>query len=853
MTTGEDTAPERARLNVLYVEDNRADADLTRRRLQQAAPDIRLEVVTTLAEGRFRLREGPPADATAADGSWDVLLADLSLPDGTGLDLLGEVREAELPVAVVMVTGAGDQDLAIGALKAGADDYVVKRGDYLKRLPVTLRAARDHFHAGKPQAGLRLRALYLEEGGTDTEPTRRHMAKYWPHIRIDVLEPDADDVAVVLSQIAFADYDVVVLDWTADLRLFDLIKEVRQSQGGTLPILVVSAVTDEETVARALRLGADDYLVKGGEVMYRLPVAIENAYFRARLVQEREALRESEERFRQMAENIHEVFWLSDAPKRRMLYVSPAYEKIWGRSRAPLYADPYAWLEYVHPEDRDRVRDAVARQESGSYDEEYRVIRPDGSNLFIRDRAFPIADTGGRVYRVAGIAQDITAQKDQELRIRYLAYHDSTTGLPNRTLFMDRLAQALVHAQRNEQVVAVAFLDLDGFKTINETLGHTVGDVLLQGVSRRLRMALRNEDTIARVGGDEFLVALPGLPTASDAGHMADKLLEALTAPFQVQGQELHVGVSVGISLFPRDSQDPETLTKYADTALHQAKAEGRRSYRFFSVDMDARVQARLRLENSLRRALERNELVLHYQPQVHLATGEVAGVEALLRWQHPDEGLVSPALFIPVAEETGLIVPIGEWVLRTACRQGAAWHAAGRPLRLSVNLSPVQLRLPGLVATVERVLQETGFPPAALELEVTESAVMNDPEQSIETLNGLHRIGVQVAVDDFGTGYSSLAYLKRLPLDRLKIDRTFVRGLPTDGEDAAIVQAILALATKLNLVVTAEGVETDDQREFLSANGCDEMQGFLFSRPLPAEALRALLIRRRSRSSAAG
>jgi len=554
------------------------------------------------------------------------------------------------------------------------------------------------------------------------------------------------------------------------------------------------------------------------------------------------ALHESDERFRQMAENIQEIFWLTDAQKKQMLYVSPAYETIWGRSCDSLYAEPLQWIESVHPEDRKQVNDAVTHQAMGDYDIEYRIIRPDGTTRHIHDRAFPIRNSSGEVYRIVGIAQDITSRKEQEAHIQYLAYHDALTGLPNRALVMNRLDQALAQAQRHKQMLAVLFIDLDRFKTINDTLGHPAGDMLLQQAGVCLTELLRDEDTVGRVGGDEFLILLPGLDTVQDVAHVTGKIHESLSVPFKVTGHQLHITASIGISLYPRDADKAETLVKYADTALYLAKEQGRDTFRFFSPELDAKVRARLHLENDLRCAIDRDELLLHYQPQMNLSTGQLTGAEALLRWQHPAHGLVSPAEFIAIAEETGLIIPIGAWVLRRACTQARAWQLAGiAGFRISVNLSSRQLEQADIAESIYQILQDTGCDPRLLELEITESTVMNQPVEAIVKLQALHEMGIQLAMDDFGTGYSSLAYLKRFPLDRLKIDKSFVDGIPEDNDDMVIVQTIIVLARQLRLKVTAEGVETEAQQLFLKANGCDEMQGYLLSKPLLAEELEKL------------
>jgi diguanylate cyclase (GGDEF)-like protein len=444
-------------------------------------------------------------------------------------------------------------------------------------------------------------------------------------------------------------------------------------------------------------------------------------------------------------------------------------------------------------------------------------------------------------------AQHRQAREQAEASIRHQAYHDALTALPNRVLFNDRLALGLAHAKRYSQRVGVLFLDLDRFKLINDTAGHATGDQLLRSVAERLTSLLRKSDTVARMGGDEFMLICPELARSEDAAVIAQKVLQVLEPPFQLDGQEYYATASIGVSVYPLDSEDADTLIKHADTALYRAKDQGRNSYQLYSPAMNAKARERLLLTTSLRRALERDELAVHYQPQIDLRDGAVVGAEALVRWRHPDLGMVAPAQFIPLADESGLIVPIGEWVLRTACAQNKAWQTAGfPPLRVAVNLSGRQFRDKNLIDRVLRVLQETGLEPRYLEIELTEGNVMQDPEVATATLKRLSQIGVTISVDDFGTGYSSLGYLKRFPLHTLKIDQCFVRNITEDRDNAAITTAIVAMAQSLKLLVIAEGVETEAELGFLRALRCDGMQGYLFSRPLDAAAFTALLRNKR-------
>lgn len=443
------------------------------------------------------------------------------------------------------------------------------------------------------------------------------------------------------------------------------------------------------------------------------------------------------------------------------------------------------------------------------------------------------------------IISDITERRQAQERLNYLAFFDTLTGLPNRLLLIDRIRQAILESERHERLVAILFLDLDRFKLVNDTLGHEAGDLLLKSVAQRLTGCVRHGDTVARLGGDEFTVVLADVAHVDDVGRVAQKVLDVFTQPFLLAGQELFVSPSIGITLYPFDDKDPEALLKNADAAMYHAKDSGRNTFRFFTTDLNTRAARRLDLETALRYALERGEFVLHYQPQVDLTSGRITGLEALIRWQRPGSGpgLVSPLDFIPLAEETGLIVPIGEWVLRTACAQNQAWQEAGLPaLRMSVNIAARQFQQQNLAEVVARALKETGLDSRWLMLEITESTVMRDAGAAIETLRQIGAMGVGLSVDDFGTGHSSLSYLKRFPLNCLKIDKSFIDDIITDPSDAAITTAIISMAGSLEIKVIAEGVETLAQLKFLSARGCDAMQGYYFSKPLPTAALASLL-----------
>ncbi|UBF24507.1 EAL domain-containing protein [Kovacikia minuta CCNUW1] len=563
------------------------------------------------------------------------------------------------------------------------------------------------------------------------------------------------------------------------------------------------------------------------------------------------ALRQAEQKYRSIFENVVEGIFQT-TPDGHYLTANPMLAKIYG------YDTPEELIEtltdikhqlYVDAKRREEFRQLVQQNET-VWGFESQVYRRDGSVIWISENARTVRDETGQILGYEGTVEDITQRKQAEATIRYQAFHDLLTGLPNRMLFNDRLPLALANAERNQVMAAVMFLDLDRFKTINDTLGHAIGDQLLQAVAQRLSACLREGDTISRWGGDEFTLLLPQIHSAGDAAKAAQRIIDALKPAFHLEGHELYISNSIGIALYPNDGTDAQTLLKNADAALYRVKEQGRNGYQFYTPAINSKASELLALESSLHHALERDEFVLYYQPQINTTTWEITRMEALIRWRHPKLGLISPRIFIPLAEENGLIVPIGEWVLRSACAQNKIWLEQGiSPLRVAVNLSARQFQQPFMAETVSQILAETGLAPSCLELEVTETTAMQNADFTTAMLKEFQAMGVHISLDDFGTGYSSLGYLKKFPLNTIKIDQSFIQELTTDANDAAITRAVIALGKGLNLSVVAEGVETWEQVEHLRSLDCQEMQGYLFSQPLPAEEAIRFLQKQRLKS----
>ena len=638
--------------------------------------------------------------------------------------------------------------------------------------------------------------------------------------------------------------DVVLLD----LGLPDVhgLEAVRRAHAAAphIPLVVLTGMDDESLGAQALHEGAEDYLIKGQietrGLLRALRYAIERKLMEASLYAEKE-------RAQATLNCIGDAVICTDLAGD-ITFLNVVAEKITGWSWNDANKRPMA--EVFHVIDAtsrvttpNRMDLAVAENHTVYLPSNCILVRRDGGEVPIEDSASPIHDRDGRASGAVVVFRDVSAAREMAREITHSAEHDFLTGLPNRMVLSDRVDQAIALAPRHDNKIAVLFLDLDGFKHVNDSLGHPIGDRLLQSVARRLVDCVRTSDTVSRQGGDEFVVLLSDAERWQDAEVTARRILRAVADVHAFDQYDLHITTSIGISIYPDDGLDAETLIKNADTAMYHAKENGRQSFQFFTPAMNVRAVERQAIEEGLRRALKQNEFALHYQPKVDLKTGAIIGAEALLRWTHSTRGPVPPAQFIPVAEDCGLILPIGAWVFREACRQACAWAEAGLPpTTIAVNASAVEFRSENFLQNLFAILRETGLDPTLLELELTESVLMRHAESAASILRALREKGVKVAIDDFGTGYSSLSYLRKFPVDALKIDQSFVRQISTVGEDTAIVTAVIAMARSLNLRVIAEGVERPEELAFLRAHRCDEAQGYYFSRAVPADEFANLL-----------
>ncbi|ADH84995.1 response regulator receiver modulated diguanylate cyclase/phosphodiesterase with PAS/PAC sensor(s) [Desulfurivibrio alkaliphilus AHT 2] len=824
---------------ILYLEDNPMDVDLTRRTLARLQPDCRLQVAGTVAEALELLAPAEPP--------YDVVLLDLRLPDGSGLEVLSAIRARKLPLAVVVLTGSGSRDAAIAALQAGADNYLVKQDDYLERLPSTLEFALEHFRQQGSGWSRALRVLYAEHKTADAELVQEHLAEHAPHVSLERFSDGAALLARLSGQQGVVAGDVLLLDFDLpDIDALEVVKRLREEIRLDVPVVLIGNQGSEHEVAEAMGLGVADYLIKQSGYLYGLPNTLEQVARLAQLQREQAALRASEQRHRLLAAALdasRDGMVITDL-KGKIVAINPAFTTITGYCQdEALGKNPRILQSGRH--DRAFYQAMWASlKKNGHWQGEVWNRRKNGEIYPELLSISTVYDDGGQPAYYVGVKTDLTSLRRSEEQLQYLAHHDPLTGLPNRLLLEARLEHGLERARREGGKLAVMVINLDRFRTINDSLGYAAGDRLLEEISQRLRDCVRAEDTLARLAGDEFALVLEMIHDYREAEIMGRRLQQALDEPFTLPDEyEAFMHLSIGISVYPQDGDTVDILLRGADIAVGLAKEGGGGQVFYTSADLNSQARRTLELEGALRRAQEQGEFLLYYQPKVDLHSGRVVGVEALLRWRRPGHGLVSPGEFIPVAERSGLIADLGTWVIHEACRQIQAWREAGLgEVRVAVNVSARQFNHGDLKEILAGALKTHDVKGELLTLELTESMLMLNPEEAITRMATLKELGVKLALDDFGTGFSSFSSLSRFPIDQLKIDRSFVAGLAVEADASTIAVSIIAMAHRMGLKVVAEGVETEVQSGYLRQNGCEEMQGFLFSKPLPAEELAELL-----------
>src|ERR1039458_7802693 len=763
-----------------------------------------------------------------------LVLLSWVLPDIDGVELCRRIRLAGSGNSysyIILLTGKDGKKNMLEAMQAGADDYLVKPFDQMEL---------------KARLLVGERIISLNEELVSARESMRYATEKQLHLRSTALEAAANGIVITdrHGAIVWANHAFTTMTGYSKEEILGqnhrLLKSGEQPESYYAKLwstISSGKVWQGEIVNR--RKDGTTYT----EEMTITPVtqnlgSTTDTYFIA-IKQDITERKKSEEELQRLASIVE--FSEDAIIGKNMDGVITSWnrgaEKIYGYTRGEVVGRDLSFL--LPPERQAEIQAIMERVLSGQPIEclETQRLTKTGSAIDVSLSVSPIKDASGHIAGASAIARDITQRKAAEKQVQFLAYYDALTGLPNRTLLQDRLAKALASARRRKDKVALLFLDLDRYKTINDSLGHSVGDLVLKEVAERLKRFAREQDTIARVGGDEFLVVLTAVKDGADAAVAAERLMDAMTVELVIQGRSLSISCSIGISISPEHGRDGEALIKNADAAMYCAKESGYNSFHFFTADMNAEAMERLTLEHSLRLALGREELFLVYQPQIDIATGRIIGLEALLRWQHPELGLVPPDKFIRIAENGGLIMPIGEWVLRTACFQTRKWQDEGLPaVPVAVNVSAVQFRQAGFCELIRRVLHETGLAPQYLELELTESLLLSNADVMFSVLQELRAMGLKLAIDDFGTGYSSLSYLRQFPVSKLKIDRSFIRDVAVNPDDAAITTAIISMAKSLNLKVIAEGVEDEAQMTFLRTHQCDEIQGYYFSKPLAVD-----------------
>ncbi|MEE4358935.1 MAG: EAL domain-containing protein [Desulfococcaceae bacterium] len=818
-------------ITVLLGEDDPTDAGKIRCALADTEnKSFHVEWVTRLSDVLARLGREVA----------DVVLLDLTLPDGQGIEAFDQVFQSAPNALILVLAGANDEETARQAVQHGAYDYLAKGNvdphwlSRALRYVVEHRAARDALRDSEARFRAMSDASPLGIFVSDEQGSCVYTnAAYHKISGLTFEQNQGKNWSIAIHpedrQRVLAEWNRAVQDHSPFQTEFRFLRE------------------DGRIVwTRITRAAMRDGMEPNGHVQTVEDISERKSMdFVLRAAEE--ALFEEKERAQVTLNSIGDAVLTTDI-QGNVTYLNLVAETMTGWSCEDALGRPISEVfriidvstrqSAVSPALRAIREDSIVGLAADCV-----LIRRDGSESSIEDSAAPIHNRDGRVAGAVIVFHDVSQSRAMTQKMSHMARHDFLTGLPNRALLTERIAQSIRLARRHRKRVGLLFLDLDFFKHINDSLGHAVGDRLLQSVGERLTGCVRSSDTVCRQGGDEFVILLSEMEHPQDAADVAEKLLAAFLMPHRIGVHELHVTLSIGISVYPDDSISVETVMQNADTAMYHAKTSGRNNFRFFMADMNTRAVRRLFIESSLRRALDQGEFLLHYQPQIDIATGGMTGAEALIRWMDPDLGLVGPMKFVPIAEECGLIVPIGQWVLREVCRQVREWLDSGlRAVPVAVNISALECRHKSFSDGVALILKETGLPPHYLELELTESILMHDAESSMSVLESLRAMGVKIAIDDFGTGYSSLSYLKRFPISSLKIDRSFVCDMTSDPSDATIVSAVIGMGRNLRLRIIAEGVETQEQLVFLQTHHCDEGQGFHFSHPLAADEFAQLL-----------
>ncbi len=787
----------------------------------------------------------------------DLILLDIRMPGMDGYEVLSQLKSnpATANIPVIFVTALTEASDEARGIQMGVADYIAKpvNPDLLKlrvRAQLELKRVRN-----SPFSFDFERQVAMNHPPTllvvDDVPENIH--ELIGALRNDYRILVANSGPKALEMLGNGSQpDLILLDVVMpEMNGYEVCRHIKAKQTGhDIPVIFISVVDQTAGKLEGFEVGGADYITKPfdiDEVRARVRTHLElsrlRRYLEELVAQRTLLLEQSQEKYRILADySPNWEYWLG--PDGAYLYVSPACLEVSGHTPSEFFSNPRLMEEIVHPDDLEAWR-AHSKTGPDAPPETltFRIHAKDGQERWIEHIRRTVFDKTGRHMGTRGSHSDITDRRAAEQRVSYLTHRDPLTGLPNRLLFTDMMAQAIEHAERSPHPLALLHLDLDDFKTVNESLGHSQGDRLLVGVAERLRALLPEGGVLARVGGDEFNILLESDEGSTAVDLTAQHLIDSLATPFALDTGNVYVGACIGVALYPSDGRDVETLRSCADAAMHQGKAQGRNALRFFSPEMTQRARARLTLEAELRQALDRYELVPYYQPQVDLTSGRIVGLEALVRWPHAERGLISPGEFIPLAEESGLILRLGDQVLRAACRQIREWSDAGlAPRQTAVNISAVQLNRGQLAESVQTAITEAGIDPTQLELEITESFLMAEHTQALDTLAQLKRLGVQLSIDDFGTGYSSLTYLQRLEVHKLKVDQSFIRDMTSNAGNAAIVKAVIALGHSLGLEVIAEGVEEADQANYLRGLQCDVMQGYLISHPLPADQMTGFL-----------